>query len=670
MLVLNLRPGTASGSSRDVAHLKAAIVRSNGSQCDCPECRPPGDCGSAAAQPAEAEAAEPGRDQQHQQLDELQKQLEERQQQLEAKQRELEEQQQPAEDETSASQECPPCQAAEEAAKCPDPPDCPKPTPCEEQSNGGERQGQEDEATVQEGEAEQKKQEGAAEEGDRQNDAAGENHESAVCPKVDCPKQECRQVPPTNKKYDAAIQERLWQYDPFLPERSLRQGIYSMGEGSRMRRFTDKLLAGKPVSLSAVGGSVTAGQGAAHGQPVMNRIWNWILEVSPQAQANHTLKHGAFGGSTSAIFTVCVNDMVQPDVDLVLVEFAVNDPKATGRFRDPDRLSFERLLRKLLEFENRPAVVLLQHYSWFTAGGGGEKRADYTYTAENDFNVLAQYYGLPVLSIRAAAYHLMLNKVKGFQAHVAYNSHEKEEDEDSLFFFDDMHPQDRTGHRALADLFVGFVRATAVDLANRPLGKADEEIAQEAVPAPMVPGNLQRNSSTCLLQRNFEKVVVAQQGFVWKNERPAADVSNQKWGWISEQPGSWAELEMDTTSVLEDDLKVDTNEVIISFLKSYEHMGKAKVQCVANCTCQESMLDGHWTEQASLTELHRFQASQHKQCRVKVTVLDETSSPDKGRKVKLVGMMVVEGGFSLDAMGVQLDLFANRGDKDLRMSEG
>lgn len=43
---------------------------------------------------------------------------------------------------------------------------------------------------------------------------------------------------------------------------------------------------------------------------------------------------------------------------------------------------------------------------------------------------------------------------------------------------DDMHPQDRTGHRALADLFVGFVRATAVDLANRPLGKADEEIAQ------------------------------------------------------------------------------------------------------------------------------------------------------------------------------------------------
>ncbi len=73
---------------------------------------------------------------------------------------------------------------------------------------------------------------------------------------------------------------------------------------------------------------------------------------------------------------------------------------------------------------------------------------------------------------------------------------------------DDMHPQDRTGHRALADLFIGLVRATAVDLGNRPLGAADEEVAQEPVPAPMVPGNWQRNSSTCLLQRNFEKVAL------------------------------------------------------------------------------------------------------------------------------------------------------------------
>ncbi len=33
-----------------------------------------------------------------------------------------------------------------------------------------------------------------------------------------------------------------------------------------------------------------------------------------------------------------------------------------------------------------------------------------------------------------------------------------------------------------------------------------------------------------------------------KNERPDAALANQKWGWIATAPGSWAELEVDTTT--------------------------------------------------------------------------------------------------------------------------
>ena len=42
---------------------------------------------------------------------------------------------------------------------------------------------------------------------------------------------------------------------------------------------------------------MTAGQGAISSAPVMQRIWDWVRDVSPGA--NHTLKHAAFGGSTS-----------------------------------------------------------------------------------------------------------------------------------------------------------------------------------------------------------------------------------------------------------------------------------------------------------------------------------------------------------------------------------
>lgn len=40
-----------------------------------------------------------------------------------------------------------------------------------------------------------------------------------------------------------------------------------------------------------------------------------------------------------------------------------------------------------------------------------------------------------------------------------------------------------------------------------------------------------------------------------------------------------------------------------------------------------------------------LQATPHRECRVRVTVLPDSSSPDGGRKVKLAGVIVVEGLF-------------------------
>ena len=104
----------------------------------------------------------------------------------------------------------------------------------------------------------------------------------------------------------------------------------------------------------------------------------------------------------------------------MIVEFASNDAFDTGAFKSQERLSFERLLRKLLDFpqrsvrppgwppsarqvarslalhlavcptECRPAIVLLNHYTWFEAGGHDDVVADYTRNAENDYDVLGE----------------------------------------------------------------------------------------------------------------------------------------------------------------------------------------------------------------------------------------------------------------------------------------
>lgn len=45
--------------------------------------------------------------------------------------------------------------------------------------------------------------------------------------------------------------------------------------------------------------------------------------------------------------------MVQRDVDLVVLEFGMNDPTDLAGFHRQERLGFERLVRKALEFPNR-----------------------------------------------------------------------------------------------------------------------------------------------------------------------------------------------------------------------------------------------------------------------------------------------------------------------------
>lgn len=57
---------------------------------------------------------------------------------------------------------------------------------------------------------------------------------------------------PPCPQYKPAIVQRMWQYTPFLSQRSLRRGLYSIGDPARMRRFVHKLLSGALSNVSGV----------------------------------------------------------------------------------------------------------------------------------------------------------------------------------------------------------------------------------------------------------------------------------------------------------------------------------------------------------------------------------------------------------------------------------
>jgi hypothetical protein len=82
-------------------------------------------------------------------------------------------------------------------------------------------------------------------------------------------------------------------------------------------------------------------------------------------------------------------------------------------------------------------------------------------------------------------------------------------------------------------------------------------------------------------------------------------------------------------------------------------MALAQIKCVSGCTCRPSFIDGFWTSRATLRTMHKFQASQHPACRLRVRLVERGEGDEGaaavaekgpgwgvGHKVQLSGVMV------------------------------
>ncbi|KAL4442042.1 hypothetical protein ABPG77_011303 [Micractinium sp. CCAP 211/92] len=454
-------------------------------------------------------------------------------------------------------------------------------------------------------------------------------------------------------------------WEPLLTTAELRRGLAYYGSGARLQALAGKLLAGQPVKVYALGGSVTGGGGSSHApaRAYVSRFFKWINTTFPHRE--HVLVNRAIPASTAFLFATCLSHHVPPDADLVTLEFTVNERKEAP-FTSIERRSFEQLLRRLLSYPGRPAVMMLHHYSWFDSVGDGLNQGLYYAEPESQLSTLAQFYDIPALSVRAAVWRLMATGARHFRVNkvtLKDRTHRYLENgtwvernlsasaqgplaKAAYFYVDSLHPYD-TGHQALAELLVQpLARAVREVEAGEALGKDDvrhpEELTTADLPPPMIPGNLDEEPGFCALLEDFKGVVVQQEGFEYRPERPnASEFRSQKWGWTSSKPGCWAELEVDT---LQGSSHGEGETLLwLSHLRSYAGMGAAHAECVSGCTCNPTTLEGTWEQRVSLFYMTRFHVSRHSRCRIRVTVLGDDPgalSADNGHKVTLVGAMV------------------------------
>lgn len=154
---------------------------------------------------------------------------------------------------------------------------------------------------------------------------------------------------------------------------------------TRLASVMARIQAGQLVKVAAIGGSITTGYAAAppEEQGWAGQIGRRLSGQSPTGKVQF-VNLGVSGTDSAAAVQRVRAQVIDPGVDLVLVEFGVNDQWLAPKVR---QASYEGLLRQLLKAPSHPAVVTLH----LTQQGNRERDA-----VEEQLRI-ARHYRLPAI---------------------------------------------------------------------------------------------------------------------------------------------------------------------------------------------------------------------------------------------------------------------------------
>ncbi|ORX34281.1 capsular associated protein [Kockovaella imperatae] len=213
----------------------------------------------------------------------------------------------------------------------------------------------------------------------------------------------------------------------------LRSRLHT-GSGARVQRVVQKAMAGLPVTISVLGGSVSACHGAGD-DPVASRCYparffEWWNSIFPHPESE--LTNGASRRTDSAYFAYCSMHHLPDHTDLIILEFDASDPN------DPQWLShFELLVRSLLVRPDEPAVIILGHFSPQIQAQNGFAGPELLHT------VVAQFYDVPHISAKG----------------LLYNDYVATPEDVRKQFFTDPILANPEGHQLIADVIISYIQS-------------------------------------------------------------------------------------------------------------------------------------------------------------------------------------------------------------------
>ncbi|GIM15714.1 hypothetical protein Vretimale_18452 [Volvox reticuliferus] len=297
--------------------------------------------------------------------------------------------------------------------------------------------------------------------------------------------------------------------------RTRRAAQSFFGDHARLRAALKRYQDGANLTIVTVGGSITAGQGAVDAPPYPKWL-QFVLDANLPDKDRVRVHNGAVPGTSSQYMSSCHNVHVPREADVIFVEYAVNDeempmPHMNNQIRRP----YERLLRKLLGYPKRPAVVLMHAYRWFQIPA--EFSGQFWPSSERQQSEFGVFYGLPQLSVKACCYHYMTAGKKGFQVErpranhhgvIQYENFIDAKLKDYAFYYDIVHPDGNTGHRIMGEIAAQLVLDAWADVAaGYQLSSEDQEAMDAPLPVPMLPDNFEPQADKCFIGPTFQRTV-------------------------------------------------------------------------------------------------------------------------------------------------------------------
>ena len=162
-----------------------------------------------------------------------------------------------------------------------------------------------------------------------------------------------------------------------------------------VRKVMEKAISGQPVTVAALGGSITEGFFSSSPEKSYAGIMaNWWKKKFPETEINYI---NAGIGATDSYLGLhrAKRDVLSYEPDFIIVDFTVND--TAEPFYEK---SYERLIKTLLCAKSRPAVVLL----FMTMEDGTNAQAYHSKVGEKYTLPMISYGNVVLAEIEAVCY--------------------------------------------------------------------------------------------------------------------------------------------------------------------------------------------------------------------------------------------------------------------------